>query len=195
MSNIHSLITPQNSALVLIDHQPQMLFGVHKVFNVPTILTTVAAHSFSGNLIPQIQEVFPDIEPIDRTSMNAWDDENFRKAVKAVGDKKIVIAALWMEVCLVMPVIEMLEAGYEIYIVTDASGGTSIEAHERSVQRLVQAGAIPMTWLQVLLEWQRDWARTETYGAVIEVVKNHAGAYGAGAFYASTMLGAHATDG
>lgn len=209
---IHSLIKPDEIALVLIDHQPQMLFGVQsidrqtlinntaglakaaKIFNVPTVLTTVAANSFSGPLLPQVQSVFPDIVPVDRTSMNSWDDANFRKEVEATGRKRIVVAALWTEVCLVMPVIEMLEEGYEIYIVTDASGGTTVDAHERSIQRLIQAGAVPVVWLQVLLELQRDWARTETYEAVIALCKEHAGAYGAGIFYAKSMLGEHANE-
>lgn len=209
---IHSLIKPDDVAVVMIDHQPQMLFGVQsidrqtlinnsaafaktaKIFDIPIVLTTVAAEGFSGPLIPQVQSVFPDIKPIDRTSMNAWDDENFRRAIEATGRKRIVIAALWTEVCLVMPVIEMIEAGYEIYIVTDASGGTSSEAHERSLARLIQAGAVPVVWLQVLLELQRDWARTDTYEAVMNIVKEHAGAYGAGVFYAESMLGEHATE-
>lgn len=213
MAEIHSLITPENSALVLIDHQPQMAFGVQsidrqslvnnvvglakaaKVFNVPTVLTTVAAKSFSGELFPEIQELFPEQHPIDRTSMNSWDDEKFRAAVEKTGRKKIIIAALWTEVCLVMPAIDMLAAGYEIYIVTDASGGTSTEAHERSVQRLIQAGAVPMTWLQVLLELQRDWARQETYMPVLGVAMAHAGAYGIGIRYAKSILGAEANEG
>ncbi len=213
MSEIHALVTAQNSALILIDHQPQMSFGVQsidrqmlinnvtglakaaKVFDVPTVLTTVAAKSFSGEIFPEIQAVFPDIEPIDRTSMNSWDDANFRAAVEKTGRKKVVIAALWTEVCLVMPTIEMIEEGYEVYIVTDASGGTSVEAHERSVQRLIQAGAVPMTWLQVLLEWQRDWARQETYDATLAVAKEHAGAYGIGVRYAKSILGDHANEG
>ena len=209
---IHSLIKPDDVAVVMIDHQPQMLFGVQsidrqtlinnsaalaktaKIFDIPIVLTTVAAEAFSGPLIPQVQSVFPDIEPIDRTSMNSWDDENFRRAIEATGRKRFVIAALWTEVCLVMPVIEMLEAGYEVYIVTDASGGTSSEAHERSVARLIQAGAVPVVWLQVLLELQRDWARTGTYDAVMSLVKDHAGAYGTGVFYAKSMLGEHANE-
>jgi len=207
-----TLVTPQNSALILIDHQPQMSFGVQsidrqtlinkvtglaksaRVFNVPTVLTTVAAKSFSGEIFPEIQAVFPDIEPVDRTSMNSWDDENFRAAVKKTGRKKVIIAALWTEVCLVMPAIEMMAEGYEVYIVADASGGTSVEAHERAVQRLVQAGAVPMTWLQVLLEWQRDWARTDTYDAVMDIAKAHAGAYGIGIVYAKSILGEHASE-
>ncbi|HEY0427160.1 MAG TPA: hydrolase [Pyrinomonadaceae bacterium] len=213
MQEIRSLITPENSAVVLIDHQPQMAFGVQsidrqtlinnvvglakaaKIFNVPTVLTTVAAKTFSGDLFPEIQELYPDQQPVDRTSMNSWDDEKFRAAIEKTGRKKIVMAALWTEVCLVMPAIDMLEAGYEVYIVTDASGGTSAEAHERSVQRLIQAGAVPMTWLQVLLEFQRDWARQDTYAPVLGVAMEHAGAYGIGIRYAKSVLGGHANEG
>lgn len=208
----YELLTPQNSALVLIDHQPQMLFGVAshdrqtvinnvtglakaaKVYKVPTVLTTVASKTFSGPLVPEVQAVFPEIKPIDRTSMNSWDDANFRKAVQATGRKKIVMAALWTEVCLSMPTVEMLREGFEVYIVTDASGGTSKEAHDMAVLRMVQAGAVPVTWQQVMLEWQRDWARTETYDAVTAVIKQHSGAYGIGVLYAKSMLGEHATE-
>ena len=210
---LHDLITPQNCAVILIDHQPQMAFGVQsidrqtlvnnvvglakaaKVFKVPTILTTVAAKSFSGPLFPDIQAAFPDLKPIDRTSMNSWDDKNFVAAVKKSGRKKLVMAALWTEVCLVMPVIDAIKEGYEVYIVTDASGGTTVEAHERAIQRMIQAGAVPMTWVQVLLELQRDWARQETYVPVLEVAKEHAGAYGVGILYAKEMLGAGAHEG
>jgi nicotinamidase-related amidase len=122
--------------------------------------------------------------------MNSWDDPKFRAAVKATGRKKIVIAALWTEVCLSMPTIEMLREGFEIYIVTDASGGTTLEAHNMAVQRMVQAGAVPMTWMQTMLEWQRDWARTQTYDAVTGIAKEHGGAYGMGIRYAKDMFGA-----
>ncbi len=210
---LHSLITPQNCAVILIDHQPQMAFGVSsidrqtlinnvvglakaaKIFSVPTILTTVAAKTFSGQLFPEIQEVFPDNEPVDRTSMNSWDDKKFRAAVTKTGRKKLVIAALWTEVCLAMPTIDAISEGYEVYVVTDASGGTSKEAHDMAIQRVIQAGAVPMTWLQVLLEFQRDWAHQETYEVVLDVAKQHAGAYGIGIRYAKTMLGEHASEG
>ncbi|MGF7031019.1 nicotinamidase-related amidase [Paenibacillus mucilaginosus] len=203
------LLTGDNSAIILIDHQPQMLFGVQsadrqaiinnavglaktaKVFNAPIILTTVAAESFSGPIHPHIQEVFPEYKPIDRTSMNSWEDENFVAAVKATGRKKLVIAALWTEVCLAFPTIAALKEGYEVYIVTDASAGTTVEAHNTSIQRMIQAGAIPVTWQSVLLEYQRDWARQETYDAVMDIALQHSGAYGAGVFYAHTMFGGH----
>jgi nicotinamidase-related amidase len=208
----YQLLTPQNSALILIDHQPQMAFGVQsidrqmllnnvvglakagKAFKIPTVLTTVAEKTFSGPIFPQIKEVFPEIKPVDRTSMNSWDDAGFREAVQRTGRRKLVMAALWTEVCLSMPVIEMLREGFDIYIVTDASGGTSVEAHGMAIQRMIQAGAIPMTWTQVMLEWQRDWARQETYDAVTGIVRQHAGAYGMGVNYAKTMLGEHASE-
>lgn len=206
------LITPQNSALILIDHQPQMAFATHsidgqalvnnvtglaksaKIFGVPTLLTTVAAESFSGPIFPPVQAVFPYLKPIDRTTMNAWEDKDFVAAVKKMDRRKLVIAALWTEVCLATATLSALDDDFEVYIVTDASGGVTLEAHEMAIQRMIQAGAVPMTWLQVLLEWQRDWARTETYDAVMEVAKEHGGAYGLGIGYAKVMLGQHASE-
>jgi nicotinamidase-related amidase len=206
------LLTSQNCAVILIDHQPQMAFGTAsidrqllvnnvvglakaaKTFKVPTILTTVAANSFSGPIWPQIQEIFPDQTPIDRTSMNSWEDDNFLAAVKATGRKKLVIAALWTEVCLAFPTLCALAEGYEVYAVSDASGGTSVEAHQMAMQRVIQAGAVPVTWMQVLLEFQRDWARTATYEAVTGIAKDHGGAYGLGIHYAKAMLGDHASE-
>ncbi len=203
------LLTPDNCLLLLIDHQPQMAFATHsidgqtlvnnvtglaksaKVFGVPTVLTTVAAESFSGPIFPPVQAVFPDLKPIDRTTMNAWEDKNVVAAVKKIGRRKLVIAALWTEVCLATAAISALDDDFDVYIVTDASGGVTIESHEMAIQRMIQAGAIPMTWLQVLLEWQRDWARMDTYDAVMEVARDHGGAYGLGIGYAKVMLGAH----
>jgi nicotinamidase-related amidase len=204
--SIRELLTPQNSTLIFIDHQPQMAFGVTsidrqllknnvtalaktgKLFKVPTILTSVETQSFSGYLWPELLSVFPDQIPIERSSMNSWEDGKFVEAVKKTGRKKLIIAALWTEVCLAFPALEALEAGYEVYFVTDASGGTSKEAHDMAVQRMIQAGAVPVTWQQVLLEWQRDWARKETYDGVISIVKEHCGGYGMGVEYAYTMV-------
>lgn len=206
------LLTPDNCVLLLIDHQPQMAFATHsidgqalvnnvtglaksaKVFGVPTILTTVAAESFSGPIFPTIQAVFPQYKPIDRTTMNSWEDPKVVEAVRKTGRKKIVMAALWTEVCLTTAALSAMDEGYEVYIVTDASGGVTAEAHETSIQRMIQAGAVPMTWLQVLLEWQRDWARTETYDAVMAVAKEHGGAYGLGIGYAKVMFGGHEAE-
>jgi len=201
------LLSPINCALALIDHQPQMFFGVQstdretiinnvvglakaaKIFHVPTILTTVAAKEFSGPLIPQIQAVFPEQVPINRSTMNSWEDKHFVAAVEKTKRKKIVMAALWTEVCLAFPALSAVQAGYEVYAVIDASGASTLEAHKMAIKRMTQAGVIPVTWLQIVCEWQRDWARKETYAAVTNLIKEHAGAYGLGITYVEAMLG------
>jgi nicotinamidase-related amidase len=201
------VLTPQNSQLIFIDHQPQMAFGVQsidrqvlknnvvglakaaRVFNIPTTLTTVETTSFSGHTYPELLDVFPDQPILERTSMNSWDDQKVRDALAANGRKKVVVAGLWTEVCnTTFALCAMLEGDYEIYMVSDASGGTSKEAHDMAMLRMVQAGVVPVTWQQVLLEWQRDWARRETYDAVIKIVTEHSGAYGMGVDYAYTMV-------
>ncbi len=200
------LLTPQNSAVIFIDHQPQMAFGVTSIdrqllknnvvalaktantFGVPTILTSVETQSFSGYIWPELLAIFPNLKPIERSSMNSWEDTKFVEAVKKTGRKKLVIAALWTEVCLLFPALQALAEGYEVYAVVDASGGTSQVAHDAAVHRMVQAGVVPVTWQQVMLEYQRDWARKETYDAVINIVKQHSGAYGMGVEYAYTMV-------
>ena len=200
------LLDAKNSAVIFIDFQPQMTFGVAnidrqtlfnnvillakaaKIFKVPAILTTVETKRFSGNMWPQLLDLFPGREPIERSSMNSWEDAKFVEAVKATGRKKLVMAALWTEVCLAFPALEAIKAGYEVYAVEDASGGTTVTAHNAAMRRVEQAGAVPMTALQVLLEYQRDWARKDTYDAVIEAVKEHCGAYGQGVEYAYTMV-------
>jgi nicotinamidase-related amidase len=205
------LLTPDSCAVALIDYQPQMFFGTmshertnilhnvqaiakaSKLFKVPTILTTVAAKSFSGDMVPEVQSVFPEQTPIDRTSMNSWEDSNFRKAIEATGRKKIVIAGLWTEVCVSFPTIQMIAEGYEIYVPTDACGDVSHEAHERAVQRIIQAGAVPMTSFQYMFELQRDWARSETYEGCMDILKAHS-AYGIGVRYAKSILGEHASE-
>ncbi|ABE33600.1 isochorismatase family protein [Paraburkholderia xenovorans LB400] len=205
------LLTPDTCAVALIDYQPQMFFGtmshertniLHnvqaiakaaKLFKVPTILTTVAAKSFSGDMVPEVQSVFPEYVPVDRTSMNSWEDVNFRKAIEATGRKKIVISGLWTEVCVSFPTIQMIAEGYEIYVPTDACGDVSQEAHERAVQRIIQAGAVPMTSLQFMFELQRDWARSETYEGCMDILKAHS-SYGIGVRYAKAILGEHASE-
>ncbi len=181
------VLTPANCQIIFIDHQPQMAFGVQsidrqvlknntvalakaaKVFNIPTIITTVETESFSGNTYPELLDVFPGQDILERTSMNSWDDQKVRDALKANGKKKVVVAGLWTEVCNnSFALCAMLEGDYEIYMVADASGGTSKEAHDFAMQRMIQAGVIPVTWQQVMLEWQRDWARKETYTAVMD---------------------------
>ncbi|MEH3408623.1 hydrolase [Enterobacter quasiroggenkampii] len=201
------VLTPANCQIIFIDHQPQMAFGVQsidrqvlknntvalakaaKVFNIPTIITTVETESFSGNTYPELLDVFPSQDILERTSMNSWDDQKVRDALKANGKKKVVVAGLWTEVCNnSFALCAMLEGDYEIYMVADASGGTSKEAHDYAMQRMIQAGVIPVTWQQVMLEWQRDWARKETYTAVMDIVREHSGAYGMGVDYAYTMV-------
>ena len=201
------VLTPANCQIIFIDHQPQMAFGVQsidrqvlknntvalakaaKVFNIPTIITTVETESFSGNTYPELLDVFPGQDILERTSMNSWDDQKVRDVLKANGKKKVVVAGLWTEVCNnSFALCAMLEGDYEIYMVADASGGTSKEAHDFAMQRMIQAGVIPVTWQQVMLEWQRDWARKETYTAVMDIVREHSGAYGMGVDYAYTMV-------
>ncbi len=201
------VLTPENSQIIFIDHQPQMAFGVQsidrqtlknntvglakaaKIFNIPTTITTVETESFSGHTYPELLAVFPDLPLLERTSMNSWDDQKVRDRLAAAGRKKIIVSGLWTEVCNnTFALSAMLEGGYEIYMVADASGGTSTDAHNYSMQRMIQAGVVPMTWQQVLLEWQRDWAKRESYDAVMALVKEHSGAYGMGVDYAYTMV-------
>ncbi|OYD65703.1 UNVERIFIED_ORG: nicotinamidase-related amidase [Burkholderia sp. CF145] len=201
------VLTPQNSQLLFIDHQPQMAFGVQsidrqvlknnvvglakaaKIFSIPTTITSVESQSFSGFTYPELLDVFPGQPVLERTSMNSWDDQKVRDALAANGRNKIVVSGLWTEVCNnTFALSAMLEGGYEIYMVEDASGGTSKDGHDYAMQRMIQAGVVPVTWQQVMLEWQRDWARRDTYDAVMEVVRAHSGAYGMGVDYAYTMV-------
>jgi nicotinamidase-related amidase len=201
------VLTPQNSQLIFIDHQPQMALGVQsidrqtlknnvvalakaaKAFNVPTTITSVETQSFSGYTYPELLDVFPDKALLERTSMNSWDDQKVRDALKANKRNKVIVSGLWTEVCNVTFALSaMLEGGYEIYMVADASGGTSREAHDYAMQRMVEAGVVPITWQPVMLEWQRDWARKETYDAVMAIVREHSGGYGMGVDYAYTMV-------
>lgn len=207
------LLTPDNCVVVVIDLQPQMLFGVAshdrqaiinnnlvlakaaKVFDVPLILSTVETRAFSGQMWPQIQAVYPEQTPVERSSMNSWDDANFVKAVQATGRKKLIVSGLWTETCVALPTIQAIHDGYEVYVVEDCCGDVSLLAHDNAMSRVIQAGAKPVTALSVMLEWQRDWALRETYDAVMDIVKNHCGAYGVGVEYAYTMVhGAPATS-
>ncbi|WP_114800863.1 hydrolase [Moraxella canis] len=204
------LLTPENSQLIFIDHQPQMAFGVQsidrqtlknnvvglakaaKAFDIPTIITTVETDAFSGHTYPELLEVFPEAQLLERSSMNSWDDQNVRDALAKNaqnGRKKVIVAGLWTEVCnLGFALAAAADTDYDIYMVADASGGTSVEAHDYAMQRMIQAGIIPVTWQQVMLEWQRDWARRDTYDAVMDIVREHSGAYGMGVDYAYTMV-------
>ncbi|MDM0112316.1 hydrolase [Variovorax sp. J22R133] len=204
-----ALLTPNDHALVLIDFQSQMAFATRSIdavslrtnagliasaaagFKVPTVLTTVAEKSFSGPMFTEVTDPFPGQKLIDRTSMNAWEDANVIKELNRIGKDRVVLAGLWTSVCIVDPVLSALEQGYEVYVVTDACGDVSTEAHERAVTRMVQAGARPMTSLQYLLELQRDWARAETYELTTGIAKTHGGAYGLGVIYSQSMFNAH----
>jgi nicotinamidase-related amidase len=203
------LLSPKDHALVLIDFQSQMAFATKSIdavllrtnagliaraaagFKVPTVLTTVAEKSFSGPMFSEVTEPFPGQKLIDRTSMNTWEDANVVKELNKIAKDRLVFAGLWTSVCIVGPTLSALQQGYEVYIVTDACGDVSTEAHERAVTRMVQAGVRPMTSLQYLLELQRDWARTETYDFTTGLAKTHGGAYGLGVTYAKTMFNAH----
>src|SRR5712672_2336929 len=194
-TGLGALLTPENSALILIDHQPFQFAGLRshdtqtiinnvvglaksaKAFGVPTLLTTVLEKQ-GGFIIKPIQDVFPDQKPIDRTFINTWEDSRIPEWVKKTGRKKIVMAALWTEICLAMPAIEALGEGYEVYIVTDASGGVSVEAHEMAIQRMDQARAVRINWMVFGEELQRDWARTETAPALAQMLVEHAGVVG-----------------
>ncbi|WP_296185914.1 hydrolase [Pseudomonas sp. UBA1879] len=209
-SQLLEVLTPQNSQVIFIDQQPQMAFGVQsidrqvlknnvvglakaaKVFGIPATITTVETEGFSGNTYPELLAVYPDNKILERSSMNSWDDQNVRDALAqsaATGRKKIVVSGLWTEVCNTTFALSCLrDTDYEIYMVADASGGTSVDAHNYAMDRMIQAGIVPVTWQQVLLEWQRDWARKETYEAVMAIVQAHSGAYGMGVDYAYTMV-------
>jgi nicotinamidase-related amidase len=206
MPNYLKLYTPQDSAVVFIDHQPQMTFGVANIeratlinnvtllarvakeFNVPAVLSAVETESFSGYIWPQLLDVYPGQEVVERTSMNAWDDVGFRKAVEATGRKNILLTGLWTEVCVTWPALSMLEAGYTVYIVEDCCGATSTAAQEAALSRMTQAGAIRLTTIAALLEWQRDWGTREHYNALMDILRQQGGAYGSGVEYAYTMV-------
>jgi nicotinamidase-related amidase len=206
MNQYHKLYTPADSVIVFIDHQPQMLFGVAnadratlinnvtliakvaKEYDVPAVLTAVETESFSGYVWPQLLDVFPGQSVIERSSMNSWDSQEFRKAIEATGRKNIIMTGLWTEVCVTWPTIEMLGAGYNIYVVEDCCGATSPAAQEAALSRMVQAGAVRLTTIGALLEWQRDWKNKEHYNALMGLLKKQAGAYGIGVEYAYTMV-------
>lgn len=203
-----ALLNPTNHTLVLIDNEGQMAFatksidimelrnntalvaGASKIFNVPTVVTTVAEKSFAGPVFPEVSEFYPQATShyIDRTTMNTWEDVNAHKAIADKGKKRIVLAGLWTSVCIVGPALSAINEGYEVYIITDACGDVSKESHDMAIQRMVQAGVKPMTSIQYLLELQRDWARSATYKPVTDLVKKYGGAYGIGILYAQEML-------
>ncbi|HRD69389.1 MAG TPA: hydrolase [Legionella sp.] len=206
MDNKIELLTPQNSVLLLIDYQPEMMFGVAnidrqnlknnlialaksaKLFSVPTLITSVETESFSGYVCPELLDVFPNNDVIERTSMNSWDSAEVRNSIINTKRTKLLLGGLWTEVCINMCAFSAMQDGFELYVIEDACGGTSEVAHRASMDRMIQAGVIPLTWQQVLLEWQRDWARKNTYDGAMDIVKEHSGAYGMGVDYAYTMV-------
>jgi nicotinamidase-related amidase len=210
-AGLEALLTPQDALLLLIDHQPQMAFAVGshdrqtmlnnvvalaksaKAYGVPTILTTIGAKGFAGPLFPEVQAVFSEQQPIDRTTMNAWEDQNVTSAVRRTGRKKLVMAGLWTEVCLAFPAIAALGEGFDVYFVPDASGGRTLESHNLAVDRMIQAGAIPLDWLTFLCELQRDHARKETAGRMYQIAREHSGAYAMGLHYHQALAGPHAS--
>jgi nicotinamidase-related amidase len=203
-----TLLSAADHTLIMIDHQSQMAFATHSIdaialrnnaalvaraaraFGVSTVITSVAEKSFSGPVFDEIKDAFPDAQVLDRTSMNTWEDAAVIARINAIGKPRIVMAGLWTSVCIVGPVLSALDQGFEVYVIADACGDISKEAHACAIDRMVQAGARPMTALQYLLELQRDWARADTYDATIAVAKQWGGAYGLGVIYAKTMFDA-----
>ncbi len=203
------LLNPHDHTLIMIDFQSQMAFATHSIdpvqlrsnaalvasaaagFGASTILTTVAEKSFSGPMFEEVTAPFPGLALLDRTSMNTWEDEAVIKKVNEIGKPRIVLAGLWTSVCIVGPALSALDQGFEVFVIADACGDISAEAHNRAMDRMVQAGAQPITSLQYLLEMQRDWARTETYDMTTGIAKKLGGGYGIGITYAKTMFGAH----
>lgn len=204
-AGLNALLTPEESVVVLIDHQAFQVANLHsheptmvinnavglakaaKAFDVPTILTTVLEER-GGFLLQGLQDVFPEQKPINRTWVNTWQDERVVDAVKATGRKKLIIAGLWTEVCVAMPAIQAAGEGFDVFVVTDASGGASKEAHDMAVRRMIQAGVTPITWLAVMSEWQRDYAREKTVPGVVEVMTQHGGASGVAYTWETQLL-------
>ncbi|WP_329388028.1 hydrolase [Streptomyces sp. NBC_01716] len=204
-AGLNALLTPEESIVVLIDHQAFQVANLHsheptmvinnavglakaaKAFDVPTILTTVLEER-GGLLLQGLQDVFPEQKPINRTFVNTWQDERVVDAVKATGRKKLIIAGLWTEVCVAMPAIQAAGEGFDVFVVTDASGGASKEAHDMAVRRMIQAGVTPITWLAVMSEWQRDWAREKTVPGIVEVMAQHGGASGVAYAWETQLL-------
>ncbi|WGS18069.1 MULTISPECIES: hydrolase [unclassified Bradyrhizobium] len=202
---VYDQLTPDNSVLLLIDFQPQYTFSTRslpidtivnnaealakaaRVFKVPTVVTTITAKAFAGPLLADLQAVNPDVSPIDRTVINAWSDPRVRDAVKATGRKKIIMAGLWTDNCIMLPALAALKEGYEVYVVADASGDYDQMSQQQAMARLVQAGAVPTTWLPVMLEWQADWSNSATSGAVNQIMREHAKAIAAGSQYLRAM--------
>lgn len=207
-----TLLTPSNCSLLLVDYQPQMLFAVKsidnetlvnnavglakaaRIFKVPTILTSISQKSFNGKVFSPLQKVLTQTPVLDRTSLNPMEDSKVTEAIRKTKREKLVIAGLWTEVCVTLPTLKALESGYSVYVVADACGATTALAQQTAMQRMVQAGAIPITWLQFLLELQRDWAHEDTCAQVLELAMEHAGTYGVGIEYTASKIGSSAEE-
>lgn len=192
---LQGLLRPEDSIVVLIDHQPFQFANLHsheptmvinntvglakatKVFDVPTILTTVTEER-GGYILKGLQDVFPEQKPINRTFINTWEDSKVTDIVKESGRKQLILAGLWTDICVAMPAIQALDEGYDVFVVTDACGAVSSEAHDMAVRRMVGVGIVPITWVAVVSEWQRDWARTETASQLGPLLFEHGGASG-----------------
>jgi len=206
-SNANNAITSENSALLLIDYQSLIMLGIQshdrtllttnivglaraaKAFGVPTVLTTVNAQGFGGPFLPELRGIFPDLKIRDRTIINAWEDDNLVTAVNGTRRRILIIAGLWTEMSMALPVLSALEDGYNVYFVADASGGVNPESHQLVIQQLIQAGARPRTWQQVMFGWQRDWACRDTVEAVREIINCHGGAFPQSLIYAESLAG------
>ncbi|MFD1702947.1 isochorismatase family protein [Methylopila henanensis] len=204
-NGLESLLRPEESVVVLIDHQPFQLTNLNshdphmainnaaalaataKAFDVPVVLTSVL-EAQGGVIFPQITSQFPGQEVINRTFINTWEDQKVVDVVKATGRKQLIIAGLYTEICVAMPAIQAAGEGWDVTVVTDASGGVSLEAHQVAIQRMIAAGVNMITWMAVLGEWQRDWARTEKLPAAVEVMKQYAGASGIAFLWEQQLL-------
>jgi nicotinamidase-related amidase len=182
------LLTPQNSALIVIDFQPNQVQAatsidhdlltrnivtvarIAKAFSLPIVLSTINVAYGAAPTLPELKEVLSDSVEIDRTAINSWEDVDFRRAVRATGRRKLIMTALWTEVCLAFPSLDAMREGYEVFAVTDAVGGTSAEAHRAGLERVVQAGAQPIGWVSLACELQRDWGRTDTVAEIRDIV-------------------------
>lgn len=206
MERIAALLEPQDCALLMVDFQAGLAFGVESAprqmllnsaialaetamaFGIPVIASTSASKVYSGPLLPAIKEVLPEVDVLERRSMNAWEDDRVREAILAAGRRRLLIAGLLTEACVTFPTLSALEHGLDVYVVADACGGLSLEGHHLALRRMEAAGACMTSWIQVLLELQRDWTRQMTYAGASSVVKAHAGGYGMGLVYAKEMI-------
>ncbi|QUS38051.1 hydrolase [Tardiphaga alba] len=206
MSALNHLLQPEQCAVLLIDHQAGLAFGVESIdrqtllnntialsrtagtFNIPIIASTSATKVYSGPIMPAIAQYLPDVHPIDRRSMNVWEDDAARTAIERTGRRRLIVSGLLTEACVSFAVLSALADGYEVFVVGDACGGLSERSHDLAMRRMEAAGAQMTSWIQVLLEMQRDWTRRDTYEGARAIVEAHGGGYGIGLAYARDMI-------